>query len=271
MLQHHLAWMTLAGYRPRTIQARREVVTGFISHLAPRSWREAHHLDVQDFLARPLAPQSRRAYRSHLKGFYAWAMDEGLVTEDPTVKVPPVRTPRGTPRPISSDDLARALDRAPLRMRAWLLLMALGGLRACEVSTLRPQDVIQTEGAGALLYLRETKGGGTATVPAHPAIIETLTCLPIVNGLWWHAQPHHVSRQVARFLRSQGIDATGHQLRHYAGTEWYRVSGHDLLTTARLLRHASVDTSQIYAQLDPTRPSAVVGRVRLPRQHAAAN
>ena len=269
MLKHHLSWMTLAGYRPRTIQSRREVVTMFISYLSPRDWREAHHLDVIDFLARPLAPQSRRAYRAHLRGFYAWAIEEGLVHTDPTAKVPPVRTPRGTPRPIGPDALALALERADLRMRSWLLLMALGGLRACEVAQLHPTDVLTTEGV-TLLYLRETKGGGTATVPAHPAVVDALAVLPVHDGAWWSVTASHVSKMVARHLRACGIDATGHQLRHYAGTEWYRVSGHDLLTTARLLRHATVDTTQVYAQLDPTRPQAVVGQVPLPRLPSAS-
>jgi site-specific recombinase XerC len=62
-------------------------------------------------------------------------------------------------------------------------------------------------------------------------------------------------------LQACGINATAHQLRHYAGSSWYKASQHDLLTTARLLRHADVSSTQIYAQLDPTRPAEVVGLV----------
>lgn len=47
-------------------------------------------------------------------------------------------------------------------------------------------------------------------------------------------------------------------------TSWYKASGHDLLTTARLLRHANVANTQIYALLDPTRPAQVVAGVHLP-------
>jgi integrase len=66
-----------------------------------------------------------------------------------------------------------------------------------------------------------------------------------------------------RFTWRSSIPATAHRLRHFAGTAWYRVSGHDLLTTAALLRHANVATSQIYVQTDTTRPAEVVDAVTL--------
>jgi len=68
---------------------------------------------------------------------------------------------------------------------------------------------------------------------------------------------------VSRYLRSIGVDATAHTLRHYAGTTWYRASGHDLLTTAALLRHKDVSTTQVYARVDDERPTEVVHAVGL--------
>ncbi len=179
------------------------------------------------------------------------------------MKVPPIRVPRATPRPISDSDLALALSRADARMTSWLLLMALAGLRCLEVAALCPVDLVEV-GDGWLLHLRETKGGGTATMPAHPAVVAALAVLPVRNGRWWTCTRGTVSTQTAVFLRSLGVDCTAHQLRHFAGTAWYRTSGHDLLTTARLLRHANVATSQRYAQLDPVRPMEVVRSVTVP-------
>jgi integrase len=263
VIQQYRNQLVLAGYRPMTVRYRIRCVRDFAAHLAPRTLQEAHRADVEAFLARPLAAESRRCYRSHLRAFYAWALEEGHVSEDPTVKVAPIRVKRGAPRPIGADDLAEALQRAPARMRAWLLLMALGGLRACEVARLRPTDLLISDGV-ALLWLRETKGGGTATVPAHPAIVEALAALPVIDGRWWKACPQYVSQTVSTFLRACGIDATGHQLRHFAGTAWYRASQHDLLVTARLLRHVNAATTQTYAQFDPTRPAEVVRLVPMP-------
>lgn len=131
-----------------------------------------------------------------------------------------------------------------------------------EVAALRPADIMDAEGI-ALLYLRECKGGGTATVPAHADVLAALNALPIRDRAWWTLTPGTISTYVGRYLRSLGIEATAHQLRHTAGTSWYRASGHDLLTTARLMRHAHTSTTQGYAQLDPKRPAEVVSLVRV--------
>lgn len=263
LLESYRGRLVLAGVRPTTLRAKMYVLTAFAASIAPRELVDATRADCETFLTnRPLKPESRRAYRSALRGLYMWAADEELIPVDPTARIPTVRVPRGTPRPISAADLDRALSLGDARMRAWLLLMALAGLRCIEVAALRPMDLQQSEG-GVLLYLRECKGGGTATVPAHPAILEALASVPIRDGLWWTCNPTTVSAQTSTFLRSIGIDATAHRLRHFAGSAWYRASGHDLLTTSTLLRHANVNTSMIYAQTDPTRPAEVVNAVPL--------
>lgn len=262
----HINRLVLAGYRPRTVSARRSVINAFAGSLQGKALHEAHRLDVEMFLARDLAAETRRSYLNHLRAYYGWLCDEELMTgPNPTAKVAPIRVKKGVPRPIDSEQLVRAIDHAAPRMRAWLLLMAQAGLRCMEVAALRPADLL-VQKDGVLLFLRECKGGSTATVPAHPETLEALGVLSISEGCWWDVTPHHVTVQTSRYLKSLGITSGAHSLRHYAGTSFYKTSGHDLLTTARLLRHASVQTSQIYAQLDPTRPAEVVNL--LPRLRA---
>lgn len=269
MLSDHVAYITLAGLRPRTIRSRREVLSSFVRHIHPRSLSTATKRDVESFLSRDLTASSRRTYLMHLRGFYAWAVEQELVAEDPTSKIKRIRVKTGAPRPIGVDDLALAIDQATPRMRAWVLLMSFAGLRCMEVAALRPCDLIQVDGQ-MLLYLRETKGGGSATLPAHPAIVEALSLLPVRDNLWWDVLPNTVSTEVSVYLKGLGIDASAHRLRHTAGTAWIRASGHDLLTTAALLRHASVSTTQIYAQLDPVRPAQVVNLVPVPSPQRAS-
>ncbi|HXH78728.1 tyrosine-type recombinase/integrase, partial [Nocardioides sp.] len=218
--------LRLAGYRPSTITARELCLRAYERSLADHqaTVADATRLHVEAFLARDLAPESRRAYAGHLHGLYRWAVEEGHLSSDPTDRLPSVRIPRAVPRPIDPDDLRKAVDTAAPQMRAWLLLMAMQGLRCIEVAALRPQDVTVT-GAGGVLFLRECKGGGTASMPAHESIIAALELLPQRDSLWWECSRQHVSREVAVYLRSLGIDATGHRLRHYAGTSWLRASG----------------------------------------------
>lgn len=262
LLSSYLAHLTLSGFRPATIKARRLCLEAFERSLAPRQLRDVTRLDVEQYLSRPLALGSRRAYRSHLRAFYSWAVEEGLLHTDPTAKIPNIRVRRGIPRPLSDSDLDRALLLADRRMRAWLLCMALAGLRCMEVAGLQPDDIVDSR-SGLMLYLRETKGGAPATVPAHPEIIRALAAVPIRNGLWWTITPGTLSAAVNRHLHGCGIAGTAHSLRHFAGTAWYRASGHDLLTTATLMRHVNVDTTTIYAKISPERPGEVARSVTL--------
>jgi integrase len=263
MLDIYLNRLRLAGYREETIRTKRRMFAHLIAFLDTVPLERASRTDLERWLSRPdLKAATRKAYRSHLRAYYRWLVEEGHRDDDPTYRIPPVRVPKGLPRPIDSRDLARALAAAAPRMRAWLLLMCLAGLRCCEVARLQPSDVQHTA-TGIVLFLREAKGGGQATVPAAQPILDQLAQLPIRNGAWWDVQPNQVSVDVAAFLRKQGIDATGHQLRHWAGTEWYAVD-RDLLTTQRLLRHASVSNTQIYADVDPQRPAEVARLVTLP-------
>lgn len=260
LIKAYADWMTLAGRRPRTIEERVKYLTCFEHTLGDRHIGEATRLDCQAHLARQLSLESRRTYLGHLRGLFRWAVEEQYVQTDPTLRIPSVRVPKGVPRPIDTADLTKAVLHADTRMRAWLLLMALGGLRAMEVAGMRPQDLVQHD-TGVLLFLREAKGGGTGSVPAHPEVLAALADVPIRNGLWWDCTAHYVSVKVSAYMKSLEIDATGHQLRHYSGTSWLRASGEDLLTTSRLMRHASVATTQTYTQLVAKRPAEVVNLV----------
>lgn len=263
LIAAHTAHLRLAAYRPSSVKARTSVLTAYTKTLEAHqvTLTSAGRLHVEAFLGRDLAPESRRAYLGHLRGFYRWAVEEEYTPTDPTTKLAPVRVPRGLPRPVSDHDLRKAVSNADPRMRSWLLLMALAGLRCLEVAALRPEDLSETE-HGPLLYLRCVKGGGTGVVPAHAEVKAALLQLPVRDGRWWDVTPRYVSSTVGVYLRSVGVSATAHRLRHAAGTEFYRASGHDLLTTAALLRHVSVNTTQVYARVNAERPSQVVSLMR---------
>lgn len=194
-------------------------------------------------------------------GFYRWAYKQGLVAESPADDVPTVRAPRLLPRPLTAEQVARAIDLAPTPLRAWVLLMAGAGLRCIEVAALEPRDVFLEP--TPTLMLRVTKGGEQQTVPLHPLILAELRALPVRNGLWWNVDRQKVSYMVGTYLRSVGIQASAHNLRHTAITEWYQASQHDLITTQRLARHAALSSTQIYADVAPVRPAEVVAAMRI--------
>ena len=110
LLDSYRARLVLSGVTTATLVAKMICLTAFARTIAPRDLAEATRSDCETFLtSRPLKPESRRAYRSHLRGFFAWAWEEGMVAEDVTARIPAVRVPRRTPRPMSQPDLDRAL------------------------------------------------------------------------------------------------------------------------------------------------------------------
>ncbi len=260
-LDIYLARQTLAGFRPQTIRVRKVCLTAFAATVPDLV--HATREDLERFLARPLAPASRRAYAAHLKSFYRYLIEEGLRQDDPTEKLPRFRVPPGVPRPISDKDLSLALDRADRRMRAWLLLMSLSGLRCMEVAGLEPRDLVATDD-GILMHLRETKGGGSATVPAHPDVVKALAVLPVRDEAWWDLGALAVSNLTNEYLRSLGIKVTAHALRHGFITAAYEASGRDILTTAALSRHSNLNNVRIYAKINPRRPAEVVNLLQVP-------
>jgi integrase/recombinase XerD len=262
-IREHLAELETSGYRPSSIAGRWDVLMNFHRFVAPKPLTRATRADMLDFLGRPLSLTTRRYYLTQLRGFYGWCAALGLVERDETLTIRTVRVPRMLPRPISTSDLTRAIENGDARMRAWLLLMSLAGLRGLEVAALRPQDLFHTE-FGPILYLRETKGGGDATVPAHPHIVEALDDLLVYpGGVWWSVGHDRLRDLINLHLRELGIDATAHQLRHYAGTAWYEASGRDLVTTAALMRHANIQCTMGYAALPNARTTEVVNAVTL--------
>ena len=169
---------------------------------------------------------------------------------------------------ISPEDVQRILDATDvttckgLRNRAMLLLMARLGLRAGDVAGLRLEDIDWQE--ATISVVGKSRRASKLPLPQDvgDAILSWLAdgrpeyggdhvfltiCAPFrpLN----HSTP---SRMVARVARRAGVDlprAGSHVLRHSAATG-YLAEGMSLPAIGTLLRHASLDTTEIYAKVD---------------------
>lgn len=220
--------------------------------------------DVECFLAgRRIGVRTRYTWLSHLSCFYRWGVRRDIFTADPTGRIDRPRLPKLLPRPISDANLTIAID-APPRVRAMLLLASHMGLRCCEISRLHANDIIDT--ADAPMILVHGKGAKDRMIPLHPLVLDALGPLPHRGWLFRRAEggqlsPAEVSIMMRRHLHDQGIDATGHQLRHWFATRVYRAT-RDLRLTQELLGHASPTTTACYtawATGDATAAVACVG------------
>lgn len=131
-----------------TIDKRIATLRMLYDYVAPQSILELdaqaieQWLDTRRYRGTGLrSPKSRYVEISHLAAFYRWARRQGIVETDPTADIERPRLPVAIPRPISDDDLARALARADTLIKAILAMAAFCGLRAKEIAGLRREDL----------------------------------------------------------------------------------------------------------------------------------
>jgi integrase/recombinase XerC len=281
----HLDHLRLANRRPNTIRRRGEALArlaawAFDVGLVWPSTGSILDLDEAELArwqrerSRTVTAQTLRTETSQIREFYRWAHREGLIDTDPTGRLVTPARRRGLPRPISENDLDRALMRADREMAVILGLAALAGLRAIEIAGLDWADVHLEEG---WLRVQEGKGGHSRDVHVSSALAGLLVQLPwdsgpVVRALrpWRRNQrPYRVSQRANDYLHELGIDATLHQLRHRFGSRMYQAC-RDIRAVQEEMGHRSPATTACYVSVDPgVARSAVeaVGHVGAAAEH----
>jgi integrase/recombinase XerD len=223
-----------------------------------------------------LSPATRRLYRSTLVCLCRWALEEGLLSEDPSTHLPKVREPGRVPRARPTSDVAAVLGASgSARDRLVVLLMVQMALRCCEVARAELADY---DPAAATLLVRG-KGGEERVLPVPPPVVEAIDAYrseigrfagPLVCTLHsgrWALSSAAVARIVTKLLYASrvktaaGDGITAHALRHTAASDVLDRCGNVRIVQG-MLGHASLATTQIYlrrASLDQLR-EAMGGR-----------
>lgn len=249
------------GLQPSTIERREYALRMFEAWLDPGTLADATEADIEAFIdTRPWSSKTIYGFLSHLAAYYRWAIRTGICERDPSAFIDRPRLRQGLPRPIADDDLALLISQASPTMRAWLILGAFAGLRCAEIAGLHRDDIIDTHGYMRILG----KGNKERIVPLHPLVIEALRAagMPRSGPLWrtvtgLPTTGATVSQQGGAFMRSQGVDASMHQLRHWFGTRSYQAC-QDLLAVAGLMGHSNTATTRGYAAFDQKVATAAV-------------
>ena len=196
--------------------------------------------DLTAFLSVYEHASTRSTNLSYLRSFYAWAMDEDLITENPTRKISAVKVPSAVPRPAPLSDVVALLETAKPRTRRFALLMAYCGLRCCEVAGVRHQH-LNRDGAGRWwLDIPHSKGGHQQTVPVPAWVAEEIMAAPE-----WACTTQTVQRDTRAAFVAVGSSATPHQLRHFYGTSALQAT-QNLRIVQQMMRHASPATTARY-------------------------
>jgi site-specific recombinase XerD len=166
--------MERRGLKATTILIRTRVMRRLADHIAPRSLLDVSAGDIDHYLdANRTSPKSRYTQISNLHNFYRWALKQGLVEKDPTLDVERPHRFHGVPQPISHEDLARALDGAPPRLRAMLALAAFEGLRCQEIAGLHREDILDHLDPPVLI-VGDGKGSKQRILPLHPEVWQAI-------------------------------------------------------------------------------------------------
>jgi integrase/recombinase XerD len=213
-----------------------------------------------------------------LRRFYRWALREGRVHKDPTVRLKGARLPPRFPKALSETEVD-ALLAAPdadtplgLRDRAMLELLYATGLRVSELVALTLNQLSLAEGLVRVLG----KGSKERIVPiglearrwieqylrhARPVLLAGR----VADPLFVTQRDAGMSRQmfwrlIKRYAVRAGISAplSPHGVRHAFATHLLN-HGADLRVVQLLLGHADISTTQIYTH---------VARARLKALHA---
>src|SRR5258706_3369347 len=283
----HLADMRLRGLaEDTTIYARRCAIVRLgewlAAHCESEPWPGApgpvapEDATAADLLAwrtaLTVSPKSVGPYVDHLRGYYAWLVKSGYRPDNPAAGLPVPRGHRSLPRPIKEDDLWRALDAAPRRVRPWLALAAGAGLRAREIAYLRRENVDDT--ASQPFILIDGKGGKERVVPASTFVLAELKAhgLPARglvfrrhDGLPGANKPWLISKLANDCLHRSGTNATLHQLRHRCLSLLYQETL-DLRLVQELAGHSSPATTAVYTLVSPARAAEAVEALPAPRR-----
>ena len=215
--------------------------------------------DLQKAISRGSTQATRAHYASRLRSIFKalrkMSLIDNLVTDD----LPEIKKKRGTPHPLTKGEAELLMTEAKQPMRDWFFIACNAGLRAMEVSKLRGIDLEEVDD-GHILRIYG-KGGTDLAVPVAPKVAQLIKSYN-TKGRLWQVTPNKLSKKASREMKRLGIDhKTFHACRHYFATTMLATSGGDLLAVRDLMRHASVETTQVYTQLATDRTRSIVNKL----------
>ena len=259
-------WQRSGRRAERTIDERCRLITRFLEEtgVEPLASRP---MDIARWLSGhpEWGPSTAATYHSYLMSWHKWLVLMDYRRENPMHKLQTPRRPERCPRPVADSDLTALLGiRVNRRTKVMILLAALAGLRVSEIAQVRGEDI----DLDRLRVHIVGKGGKRAWVPLHPILAEVAQSMPR-KGFWFpgnrrrpgqHIRSKSVSDIIGDAMRRAGIEGTPHALRHWYATTLLS-EGADLRTVQELMRHSSVQTTQVYTKVPDARRADAVSRL----------
>jgi len=276
-LEDGLARNTLDSYRRDLVQFR-----DWLSDKQGKALLAAGHADLLGFLADKVKQRAKASTTSRelstLKRFYRFALRQGKIADDPTLKIDAPKLPRSLPKSLTEEDVEKLLaaprieEALGLRDKTMLETLYASGLRVSELVTLKVPQVSEDMGVVRVMG----KGSKERLVPlgeealswirrylreARPALLGGRTS----DDLFVTTRGAAMTRQAFWYLLKRyaaqaglGKPISPHTLRHAFATHLLN-HGADLRVVQLLLGHSDISTTQIYTH---------VARERMKQLHA---
>jgi integrase/recombinase XerD len=266
-MERGLSENTLAAYR-RDLSLYDE----WLAEQTAESLLTAGSSQIQSYLGLKLrqgaSPRSSARFLSAARSFYRWALREGHIVEDPTLRIESPKQGRPLPKSLSETDVERLLGAPDLELalefrdRTMLEMLYACGLRVSELVGLQLEQVGLNQGIVRVLG----KGGKERLVPMGEEALDWLIQYmrgPRIELLKGQSSnvlfPSNRSREMTRQTFWYRIKLYGeradiqshlspHTLRHAFATHLLN-HGADLRVVQMLLGHSDLSTTQIYTHV----------------------
>jgi integrase/recombinase XerC len=287
LLEEYLAYLSsVRGVSKLTAQAYRRDLEHFSAYCANNDFlpEEASPLQVRGFIAdlsaEGAASVSVNRSLSSIRGFYRWLLHFGYRSEDPSLPIRNLKTPKTLPVFLWEEEMlyfSELPDKAgilwPDRDKALILVMYSGGLRISETAALSLKNM-DRDFSGARIIGKGNKERQVfffffaveALAAYLPARKERIKAPNLTDKLFISLKGAPISVPGLRWIISKYAERSGteknihpHSLRHSFATHLVN-SGCDVRIVQELLGHASISTTQRYTHVNMERLKKVYSK-----------
>jgi site-specific recombinase XerD len=207
-----------------------------------------------------------------VKALFNRGVEWGLLPKSPAAAVKKFKEPKRQARFFSKEEVAKILKTADGCLKSMLDILVNTGLRREELLHLTWEDI----DLGRRLLIVQAKDGWRPKdyevrhIPLNDAALAAFKALRrgaesqqsfiFTDGNGGSYSADHLTHQFKALLKQLKISGHLHALRHTFASHLV-MKGADLYTVAKLLGHANIKTTEIYAHLAPDFLKSAVGRL----------
>ena len=252
--------------------------------IAPKNITQTETVDIQRFLSK----RTQQGYKersllrtlSSLKQFFAFLVEEKLISGDPTEMICPPKAPRTLPKTLSKEEMGQLANAAQkdttpegIRLLAFLELLYATGMRVSELVSLKLSAIHNDDEENVFLYVKGKRNKERVVFLTPSALTSLKNYLSYrdfflkmpsdskknpyffpSSGLKRHMTRQWVGKLLKKLAATANLDPSllsPHVIRHAFATHLLE-GGADLVSVQHLLGHTDISTTQIYTHVTTT-------------------